>query len=263
MTFLLLGVALGLGWWASPEIIYFVPACLVLLWGWVRSASWRWSSPALVLFGVIVGSAPWWYANAHTGFVSLQQSSLPSNGGITYATKLSVFFHDMLPLQLGLRTVEGGNWVGGTSLGVTLYVVALVLIAAALGYTVVLFVRDSSQRVPLALAVAVACYPFLYAAAPGTGFWIDGRYGIYFPALLVVLFAAIPLQPRWPFHRPVPNTSGDSTERAFFRRSHVVAAIGLACAVCLTVAGAHDEGVPASASLFSGWHSGDAPWTRC
>ena len=83
-TFLLLGFALGLGWWASPEIVYFVPACLVLLWGWVRSASRRRSSPALIVLGVIVGSMPWWYANAHTGFVSLQRSSLPSNGGITY-----------------------------------------------------------------------------------------------------------------------------------------------------------------------------------
>jgi hypothetical protein len=258
-TFLLLGVALGLGWWASPEIVYFVPACLVLLWGSVRSASWRWSSAALVLFGVIVGSLPWWYANAHTGFVSLQRSSLPSNGGITYATKLSVFFHDMLPLQLGLRTAEGGNWVGGTSVGVTLYVAALVLIAAALVHSVRLFVRDSNQLVPLAFALAVVCYPFVYAAAPGTGFWIDGRYGIYFPALLVVLFAAMPLQPRWPFHRPVPETPADSTERTLLRRSHVVVTVGLACAVCLTVVGAHDEGVPASASFFSGWHNGDAP----
>ena len=165
----------------------------------------------------------------------------------------------MLPLQLGLRTVEGGNWVGGTSLGVTLYVVALVVIAAALGYTVVLFVRDSSQRVPLAFALAVVCYPFFYAAAPGTGFWIDGRYGIYFPALLVALFATMPLQPRRPFNRSVAEAPGDPTERTLLRRSHVVAAVGLACAVCLTVVGAHDEGVPASASFFSGWHNGDAP----
>jgi hypothetical protein len=114
---------------------------------------------------VIVGSVPWWYANAHTGFVSLQRSALPANGGITYGTKLSVFFHDMLPLQLGLRTVVGGNWVGGTSLGVTLYVAALAIIAAAVVRSILLFVRDSSERVSLALAVAVVCFPFLYAAA--------------------------------------------------------------------------------------------------
>ncbi len=228
-TFLLLGVAIGLGWWASPEIVYFVPPCLVLLWGWVRSPSWRRSSLTLIVFGAIVGSVPWWYANAHTGFASLQRSALPANGGITYGTKLSVFFHDMLPLQLGLRTLVGGNWVGGTSLGITLYIVALVLIAAALVRSVVLFVRDSSQRVSLALALAVVCYPFLYAAAPGTGYWYDGRYGIYFPALVVMFFASTPLQPLWPFHRRERESPGGPTERTLLRRSHIVAAAGLAC----------------------------------
>ncbi len=258
-TFLLLGVALGLGWWASPEIVYFVPAFLVLLWGWVRHASQRWSSLALVVLGVIVGSVPWWYANAHTGFVSLQRSALPANGGITYGTKLSVFFHDMLPLQLGLRTVVGGNWVGGTSLGVTLYVAALAIIAAAVVRSILLFVRDSSERVSLALAVAVVCFPFLYAAAPGTGYWYDGRYGIYFPALVVALFITTPLRPLWPLDRRMRATPSGPPQRILLRRSHVVAAAGLACAVCLTVIGAHDEGVPASASFLSSWHNGDAP----
>ena len=41
-----------------------------------------------------------------------------------------------------------------------------------------------------AVAAGVVAYPFLYASAPGTAFWNDGRYGIYFPALVVVLFAA-------------------------------------------------------------------------
>ena len=259
-TFVLLGLALGLGWWASPEILYFVPACLVLLWGWVRSASWRRSSLGLAVLGVIVGSVPWWYANAHTGFVSLRTSSLPANGGITYGTKLSVFFHDMLPLQLGLRTVVGGNWVGGTSLGVTLYVVALLVIAAAVVRSVVLVVRDSSQRVPLALALAVVCFPLLYAAAPGTGYWFDGRYGIYLPTLVVMLLATMPRQPLWRSpRRATPDTAVGTTGWTQLSRSRLIAAGGLLCALLLTVAGAHDEGVPASASFFSGWRNGDAP----
>lgn len=40
---------------------------------------------------------------------------------------------------------------------------------------------------------------------------------------------------------------------------HAVAAVGLAGALCLTLTGAHDGGVPASPALFSGWHSGDDP----
>ena len=68
----------------------------------------------------------------------------------------------------------------------------------------------------VALAAGVVCYPFLYAAAPGTGYWIDGRYGIYFPALLVALFATMSLHPRRPV-RTGPWRRGaagaDPTER--------------------------------------------------
>ena len=138
-TFLLLGVVLGLGWWASPEIVYFVPPCLVLLGASLRAVFGRVSAVGLIVLGVVVGSVPWWYVNVRTGFVSLQHGSLPANGGITYSTKLSVFFHDMLPLQLGLRTVASGDWIGGTAFGVTLYVVVLVILAAAVVRAVVLF----------------------------------------------------------------------------------------------------------------------------
>ena len=135
-TFLLLGLALGLGWWASAEIAYFVLPSLVLLVAWWRTMSGpsshsappdgegaplRWSAVALVAGGVVVGSLPWWYANAHTGFASLQRSAFPSNGGVTYLGKLSVFFHDTLPMQLGVRTVLSGAWVGGPAVGKTLY----------------------------------------------------------------------------------------------------------------------------------------------
>ena len=267
-TFVVLGVALGLGWWASPEIVYFAPACLVLVWGWVRSPSRRWSSVPLALVGFGVGSLPWWYVNAGSGFISLQSSALPNNGGVTFSTKLSVFFHQMLPLQLGLKTIITGSWIGGTSVGVFLYVVALVVIAAAVVWAVVVFLRDHSRLAPLALALSVVCYPFLYAAFPGTGYWLDGRYGIYFPALLVALLATMPL--RAPGRRPEPargaharSGSGDDDERdpapvTARPRTRVVAALALAGAVCLTVAGAHDDGIPASGTFFSGWHNGDA-----
>ena len=63
--------------------------------------------------GGLVGSIPWWYANAHTSFASIRSSSFPANAGATYGGRLSVFFHYMLPMQLGVRTVLTGTWVGG------------------------------------------------------------------------------------------------------------------------------------------------------
>ena len=75
-TRVLLGLAAGVGWWASPEIAYFViPAVVLLVASWDRlyagssGAGGRWSAPwhvtplALTAAGVIVGALPWLYSN--------------------------------------------------------------------------------------------------------------------------------------------------------------------------------------------------------
>jgi hypothetical protein len=292
-TFLVLGLAGGLGWWASPEIVYFVPPCLVLLVGWwhgtrrgapdgppgAGAAPGRWSSVALVALGAAVGSLPWWYANAHTGFASLQRSSLPSNGGVPYGTKLSVFFHHMLPMQLGLRAVLNGDWVGGSALGQVLYVVILVLVVAAVLRAAQMARARPLGLVPLALAAGVVAYPFLYAAAPGTAYWLDGRYGIYLPSLLValvglVLAQALPALEARGGDDAADRASGTPRLRrgrharpapARNRRTapvYVMVAAGVASALCLTVAAAHGSGVPSSPAFLSGWRSGDDPMQR-
>lgn len=264
-TFLLLGGALGLGWWASPEIGYFAVPCLVLVLAWWWAASRplvpghgaqmrepsRLGALALVVFGGLVGSLPWLYANAHTGFASLKSSSLPANGGATYGERLSVFFHYMLPMQLGARTVASGEWVGGDAVGTLVYSVMLILIAAACARAVWVAVGERTTLVPLSLAAAVVTFPFLYAAAPGTAYWLDGRYGIYLPALIVVLFATSlgTLHAR-------RSRSGDERSPVA-SGALVVAAVGVMAALCLTVAGARTAGVPAS--FFTSWRQGDAP----
>ena len=264
-TFLLLGGALGLGWWASPEIAYFALPCLVLLvaWWWRASGSLapsqgapdsepsRLAALALVVGGGLVGSLPWLYANAHTGFASLKSSSLPANGGATYGERLSVFFHYMLPMQLGARTVASGEWVGGDTVGKLLYAVVLILIAAACARAVWVAVRKGTTLVPAAVAAGVIAYPFFYAAAPGTAYWQDGRYGIYLPALVVVLFAAS----LGTLHTKGPRTDNERTSVA--RGALVLAAVGVFGALGLTVAGARTAGVPAS--FFTSWRQGDAP----
>ena len=136
--FVVLGLALGLGWWASPEIGYFALPCLVLLAAWWWAASrpvrhghqtgdreptrgrWRsWSRRV-----GLVGSLPWWYANAHTGFASVNEARSAERRR-DLRERLSVFFHYMLPMQLGVRTVLSGSWVGGPTVGKLLYGVLL------------------------------------------------------------------------------------------------------------------------------------------
>jgi hypothetical protein len=264
-TFLLLGGVLGLGWWASPEIGYFALPCLVFLlaWWWAVSRPFapgdgvqasepsRLGALLLVVFGGLVGSLPWLYANAHTGFASLKSTSLPANGGATYGERLSVFFHYMLPLQLGVRAVGSGEWVGGNAVGQLLYAVLLILIAAACARAVWVAVGERTTLIPCSLAAGVVAYPFLYAAAPGTAYWHDGRYGIYFPALVVVLFATS----LGTLHAGRQRPAGEHTPIA--RGALALATIGIIGALCLTAAGARTAGVPAS--FFTRWQQGDAP----
>jgi hypothetical protein len=190
------------------------------------------------------------YANAHTGFASLKSSSLPANGGATYGERLSVFFHYMLPLQLGVRTVGSGEWVGGSAIGKLLYALVLVLIAVACVRALWVAVGKRTALVPASLAAGVVAYPFLYAAAPGTAYWQDGRYGIYLPALVVVLFATS----LGTVHAKRPRLDLGRTSVA--GGALVLAAVGVMGALCLTVAGARTAGVPAS--FFTSWRQGDA-----
>jgi hypothetical protein len=187
-----------------------------------------------------------------------------------------VFFQDMLPMQLGLRNVLRGTWVGGPVVGKTLYAVVLVLVAAAVARAAWLSVREVGRLVPLALAAGVVCFPFLYAAAPGTGYWFDGRYGVYLPFLVAALLGAVLSTPRSVAARGLrrgvarsdasgAEHDGDTTD-AVHRRARAgsltLAALGIVGAACLTVAAAHTAGVPASPAFFSGWRNGDAPMQR-
>jgi hypothetical protein len=268
-TFGALGLFLGLGWWASPEILYFALPCLVLLCGWWWNASrarfvdvqsdqprpTRGTSLCLAAAGFFVGSLPWWYANAHSGFASLRPGVLPDSNGSTFGTRLSVFFHDMLPMQLGARTVLSGSWVGGAVVGKTIFAFLLVLVGAAVGRAVWLSARRPHELAPLALAAGVVTFPFLYAAAPNTGFWIDGRYGVYLPSLIAALFGSV-LAVRRGETFPVPR---GVSARAATPGVLVSAAFGVLGATCLTVGAAHAAGIPASTSFFSGWQDPNAP----
>jgi hypothetical protein len=98
-----------------------------------------------------------------------------------------LFFHKVLPTQLGLRAVPGGAWVDGRSVGRTLYIVALVLLGVLL-VRVVWGVRTGRRAAPLmAFGTAVVAFPFIYAFFPTSWYWVDGRYGVYLPPLLVLL----------------------------------------------------------------------------
>lgn len=262
-TYAVLGLAAGVGWWASPEIVYFaVPTGVLLLASWDRlwsphAGRWRVGPVAVVVGGAVVGALPWIYTNAHTGFASLRPGSLPATPGQGYGYRLSVLFHEMLPMQLGTRTVPGGAWVGGSVLGPVLFglVAALVVVAVVRG---LLAARHGRRAAPLlAPALGLLAFPFLYAAIPSSGYTIDGRYGIYLPplvALMLALSLAGPALAGLP-----PSRRGDRRRTAVGGVALAVACAGLVGGTALTIFTAEAGGVPASPrSFLSGWRDPNA-----
>jgi len=288
-AFAALGLALGVGWWAAPEIVYFVPPCLVLLlrW-WLRGGGAEEGEPervpagrlakasAVAGAGFLFGSIPWWYANIGSGFASLRVPATLGNGPIGYDGRLSVLLHYMLPMQLGLRVVPGGAWVGGPHLGHLLYASALALVGACLMRAVWLVRHDAGALTPLALGAGVVAFPFIYAAVPASAYWIDGRYGLYLPFLVVPLVA---LSSAWQGARrrealPEPGSADPPPRRSLLRRpapsaerrrvaTLVQAGVGMLGVTVLTLGGAHAAGIPTSpGAFFSGWGDPNAPMQR-
>jgi hypothetical protein len=254
--FAALGLALGIGWWASPEIVYFIPPCVVLLKGWWRTsggadegeaqktrAERLARAAAPTAGGALLGSIPWWYANIQSGFASLHVPASQGTGGLGYGVRFSVFFHYMLPTQLGLRVVPGAAWVGGTHLGHLLFALAVAVVAACLLRAVWLFRRDAAALTPLALAAGVVAFPFIYAAVPASAYWVDGRYGLFLPFLIV----------------PLVILCSSSTHIRMRPASRAGAGVGLIGITMLTLGAAHTAGIPAPQALFSGWGNPDAP----
>lgn len=280
-SYVLAGLAAGLGWWASPEIVYFgIPATLILLLGWKRlskGASKRRFAfdplPAsLVVAGALVGSAPWWYANFRSGFASLKVSSAGIGQAPSYWTRLGVFFSHALPVEFGLQYMSTGDWFGGTGFAATLYAFTVVLIAVLILRGLLALRHGRDGVLQFCLAVALVEFPFLYAAIPGSGYWQDGRYGVYLVPLLalflvaqfacdkggVVLSAASGDGSGAPDRSDAPgrlNGYRRVTVRSLISTVIVVLGIGLALNAAAVTSGAS---ISSPRAFFSGWSDPNA-----
>lgn len=182
----LLGLVAGIGWWSSPEIVYFgLPALGALLGRERRPPGAR---LLLVPAGFAVGAAPWIATNLRSGFASLRTSSSPSYVRSDYAGRLSIFFHKTLPMMLGFRLPQTGRWIWGLA-GQVLCGLA---VAALLALVVVALAGAGpvEARWPRrGLAAGVAAFPFVYAAFPATSFWQQGQYGVFLIPLMALTSA--------------------------------------------------------------------------
>ena len=117
------GAAGGLGFWSSPEIVYFaIPGILVVATTLRRRpAGVVIPRLAVAFLACVVGALPWIWATLTRHSAVIPPAPEP------YLSRLGTFFSHVLPMLLGLRVEGFGLWEGGRTFGVAAYVILLVL----------------------------------------------------------------------------------------------------------------------------------------
>ncbi len=186
-----LGLCAGIGWWSSPEIVYFaVPAALLLVARRARLRAAGLRRLALVLLAAGIGAAPWLVTNLRTGFLSLRVSSSPVYTTATYAERLSMFFTRALPMALGLRLSPTASWLWGR-VGEALYVVAVGALSALCVVALAGARSPGGHRALGSLAAGILVFPVVFALFPATGSWDPGRYVVFLTPLVVLLATGV------------------------------------------------------------------------
>jgi hypothetical protein len=184
----ILGAAGGLGFWSSPEIVYFAIPAIVMVAATLRSRTAGTVIPrlAVAIVSCGVGALPWIWATLTGHGAALPSSPEP------YFSRLGTFFSHVLPMLLGLRVEGVGLWEGGHRFGVAVYLVLLVLLVGAV---VIVAIRVPDARI---LSLTLLLFPILYAAFPTSWFWNDGRYAISLtPVLSLIITGGL-----WQILRP-------------------------------------------------------------
>lgn len=195
-----LGLVLGIGWWSSPEIAYYVvPAALIVIGAVVldsrdivadSSASF-WFRRWIPRFGTLVvatslGALPWLWVNIPDGFLSIRPSSFGGTNAIQnpgYVGRLSLAFHHAFPVELGFQRYGTGSRTFGSPVSELLEGIAVIVMAIAV---VLALTRVGRAQ---AVGIAVIAFPFMYALSPATWFWESGRYAVFLPSLLALVLA--------------------------------------------------------------------------
>lgn len=171
-----LGLVLGLGWWASPQILHFaVPGIVWLVWTGRRRLGEVGVTLAVAAPAAVLGALPWLWANAATGLASLE----PAAGRTTFGDPLPVFFEYGLPMVLGLRAPITLAW--------ELPAAELLYAGVVVGLTLV--VIAGPRRLGL-VRLAVATFPAVFALLPTTYYYGEPRYLDFLWPLLALLAGA-------------------------------------------------------------------------
>ncbi|MBA2438054.1 MAG: glycosyltransferase family 39 protein, partial [Acidimicrobiia bacterium] len=119
---LLLGFLAGVGWWTSPQILYFVLPGVLWLLARQRQEAWR---LVLAVPTALIGAAPWLVANFRDDWASFTPANRFNDQG--FLGNVWVFLSEGVPVILNLR--DAGGWI--VDFFPVLYVALLAGIAVA------------------------------------------------------------------------------------------------------------------------------------
>ena len=169
-----LGLLGGIGWWTSPQILYFaVPGLLWLVFR-LRREAWRLAVAAPV---AVLGALPWLYWNLHNHWRALVPTSHQFDKG--YFGNIEVLVRHGLPVALGLNVIE--RWMVPV-------VFPIIYLAVVVFGTIAVAVRRSK---PWLLILVVVTFPLLWGGFPVSGVIGEGRYVMFIlPAVTLLLVYA-------------------------------------------------------------------------
>ena len=203
LDWLALGLFAGVGWWATPEVVYYlVPAGIFLGWRLLRRrVEFRPGLLMLTVAGAVVGAFPWLWANAQSRHHLISLRSIPAQPDPSYTSHLSIFFIHIVPIVLGLRLrsewilqkarwSSGSGWLVNPSGSGWATAIGEIAFAAALVGILIWMVVLIRRRQALVLVGAALLFPFVYAVSPYSWDWHDGRYGLFLAPIVSLLVAS-------------------------------------------------------------------------
>jgi hypothetical protein len=178
----LMGFMVGLGWWLSPNMLYYAPA--IALWLVLRGHARELRNIGIAATATFLGALPWIVANVHSDFASASGPTATNHH--TYLFRFGYYFTHAIPFAMGLRKAWTGDgaWIVGAAFGI---IVTLVVVGLVVASFFVPAMRGQSVgwlRSPDILLIGVS--PFVYATFRQNHVLHEGRY-VYFIASMLPL----------------------------------------------------------------------------
>jgi len=201
-NWVLLGAALGVGWWQSPQIVLLgVPAVVWLAAGLMRHHRASLKMAPVAIGVAMVAAIPWWMFNLRNHWASLDPAYADAHG--SYVNHLWALITRGLPMILGAKEVYSERWLWWrTGAIAAVFVVVALVWLGALGDVMRWPPRDHdasarpTRRRSLLVTLLVG-FTVLYAAFPNSSYVGPGRYQLYVAPVFCLALARVVHRQWW------------------------------------------------------------------